>query len=130
MRETLTWNAFREMGVDNIVAYQVQVRFNGQYYGKFSLHDDWTTRGLRENGYSTDPEGPRLKAVSGDGFSGLRWDVSADQIPYYYNITGTDSQAYRNEFVQFTRGINGGGNIPRSLFLFDKVNLPKASAAL
>ena len=65
MRETLAWRAFKEMGVDNIIAYQTHVRMNGKYYGKFSLHDDWTTKGLERMGYSVDPEGPRFKAESG-----------------------------------------------------------------
>lgn len=65
MRETLAWRTFKEMGVDYIVSYQTSVRMNGKYYGKFSLHDDWTKKGVERMGYSVEPEGPRFKAQSG-----------------------------------------------------------------
>lgn len=60
--------------------------------------------------------------------SNLRWDLPADQVHYYWNQTGDKSSSGPTQLVEFSRGVCGGGNLPRSLFLFDAVNLPKVRA--
>lgn len=122
MRETLAWKALKEMGVDALDYYQTQVRLNGEYFGKFSLGEDWDEDPLDEAGYAT--PGPLMKSISGE-YSNLRWDLDPWQAQFYYRpISLKDEDAFR-DLSDFTQGLAGAYCGSRSSYVYDHVNLPK-----
>lgn len=125
MRESLAWKAFQDMGVDSLDYYQTQVRFNGKYFGKFSLGEDWDEDPLEEAGYAVTPvPGPLMKSISGE-FSNLRWDLDPFLAQYYYRPITEKNQVGFDQLSEFTKGIAGASGESRSEFIFDNVNLPK-----
>jgi len=125
MRESLAWKAFQDMGVDSLDYYQTQVRFNGKYFGKFSLGEDWDEDPLEEAGYAVTPvPGPLMKSISGE-FSNLRWDLDPFLAQYYYRPITEKNQVGFDQLSEFTKGIAGASGESRSEYIFDNVNLPK-----
>lgn len=125
MRETIGWKALKEMGVDSLDYYQTQVRFNGDYFGKFSLGEDWDIDPLKEAGYSVEPEpGILMKSISGE-YSNLRWDVDSFRAKYYYRPITQDTNDAFKELADFAKGLSGGIGGSRAKYIFDNVNLPK-----
>lgn len=122
MRETATWKALKEMGVDALDYYQTQARLNGDYFGKFSLGEDWDEDPLEESGYAV--TGPLMKSISGE-FSNLRWDVDPYQAMYYYRpITVKTDDAFI-DLSDLTKGLAGGTCQSRSSYVYDNIDLPK-----
>lgn len=122
MRETAAWKALKEMGVDTLDYYQTQVRLNGEYFGKFSLGEDWDVDPLEEAGYAV--TGPLMKSISGE-FSNLRWDVDPSQAVFYYRPITIKSDDTFKELTDLTRGLAGGICQSRSSYIYDNVDLPK-----
>ena len=122
MRETVAWKALAEMGVDSLDYYQTQARFNGEYFGKYSLGEDWDTDTLKEAGY--DLLGPLMKSMSGDS-SNLRWDVDPWTSKYYYRPITISSDDAFIELGALATGLAGGTCGSRSAFVYDNVDLPK-----
>jgi hypothetical protein len=122
MRETLTWKVLKDMGVDALDYYQTQVRLNGEYFGKFSLGEDWDEDPLEESGYST--IGPLMKSISGE-FSNLRWDIDPWQAMYYYRPITIESDDAFIQLSDLTKGLAGGICQSRSAYIYDNINLPK-----
>ena len=122
MRETIAWKALDELGVDALDYYQTQARFNGEYFGKFSLGEDWDTATLQEAGY--DLLGPLMKSMSGDS-SNLRWDIDPWTSKYYYRpITIASDDAFI-DLGALATGLAGGTCGSRSAYVYDNLNLPK-----
>lgn len=75
-----------------------------------------------------DVSGPLFKSSHGE-LSNLRWDVKIRDIPWAYrkgNRPGVDdSEALHNLIVS----LGGGGELPRSKFLFDYINLPEVCSS-
>lgn len=71
-----------------------------------------------------DPSGPLFKSSHGE-LSNLRWDVNIKDIPWAYrkgNRPGVDdSEVLHNLIVS----LGGGGDISRSEFIYDHLNLPQ-----
>lgn len=124
MRETLGWRTFADMGVDALQYYQAQVRLNGEYFGKFSVGEDWDEGPLAENGYTVSPVvGPLMKSISGE-FSNLRWDLDPYLAQYYYRPITVKTQDSFDKLIDFANGL-AGANGSRTDFVFDNVSLPK-----
>ena len=122
MRETLAWKALKEMGVDTLDYYQTQVRLNGEYFGKFSLGEDWDEDPLDDAGYAT--PGPLMKSISGE-YSNLRWDLDPWQAQFYYRAIILKDEEVFKDFSDFTLGLAGAYCDSRSAYVYDHVNLPK-----
>lgn len=122
MRETVAWKALKEMGVDALDYYQTQVRLNGDYFGKFSLGEDWDADPLEESGYAL--TGPLMKSISGE-YSNLRWDVDPWQAMYYYRPITIESDDAFIQLGDLTKGLAGGICQSRSAYVYDNLDLPK-----
>ncbi|KAL4445750.1 hypothetical protein ABPG77_008949 [Micractinium sp. CCAP 211/92] len=128
MRETLMWQTLDQMGVQALVSFQLHMRMNGQYFGKYCYTEQMDEASLKRWGYPVSPEaGPLWKSTSGE-YSNLRWDVPPEHLQYYWKQytrkgnNATDGQA----LLDFARGLAGGApGMPRSKYLFDAVNLPQ-----
>jgi hypothetical protein len=78
-----------------------------------------------------DPTGILIESKSGD-HSNLRWDVSEDQLQYYYDLkeaTADDSTVY-NHLSTLNLGIAGGTSLPRSRWPYDNLDLPEVRLKL
>lgn len=65
-----------------------------------------------------------LSFQSGE-YSNLRWDIPFDQVQYYYDkVTVRDSSADA-ALVELSKGLAGGGSLPRSVYVFENINIPK-----
>jgi len=122
MRETAAWKALKEMGVDALDYYQTQVRLNGEYFGKFSLGEDWDVDPLEESGYAV--TGPLMKSISGE-FSNLRWDVDPYAAMYYYRPITVKSDDAFLELSDLAKGLAGAICQSRSSYVYDNIDLPK-----
>ncbi|KAL4425867.1 hypothetical protein ABPG75_009883 [Micractinium tetrahymenae] len=128
MRETLMWQVFDQMGVQSLVSFQLHMRMNGQYFGKYAYTEEMDEASLKRWGYPVQPQaGPLWKSTSGE-YSNLRWDVPPEHLQYYwkqYTRKG-DNASEGQALLAFARGLAGGApGVPRSKYLFDAVNLPQ-----
>jgi hypothetical protein len=71
-------------------------------------------------------DGILFQSKSGD-HSNLRWDVTVDQLPYYYELVESqaDNATTYGALADLTRGIAGGSGVPRSKWVFDNIDLPE-----
>uniref|UniRef100_A0A1D1ZRX4 LTD domain-containing protein n=1 Tax=Auxenochlorella protothecoides TaxID=3075 RepID=A0A1D1ZRX4_AUXPR len=127
-REPLVWEAFNQMGVESLLSFHVHVRFNGKYFGRFSLQEEWSKDALERNGFDTSSSGygPFWKSNSGIG-TNLRFGVTTTDLPVVYELESSKSKqdAAVQALEAFTAGLAGGGPVARSKYLFDAVNLPQ-----
>ena len=127
-REPLVWESFRQMGVEWLHSFHVHVRFNGAYFGRFSLQEEWSADALRRLGFDTSPAGygPFWKANSGID-TNLVPGLSATDMANVYGLESPNraKDAAVAALQAFTTGLAGGAEVPRSSYLFDAVNLPQ-----
>jgi hypothetical protein len=115
------------MGVQSLESFHLHMRMNGAYWGKMSFVEQMDEDTLKRWGYKVAPEvGPLWKSLSGE-YSNLRWDVPADQLPYYWQqyTRKKDNASEGQALLDFARGLSGGAPVPRSKYLFDAVDLPQ-----
>lgn len=82
---------------------------------------------MQRNGI--DKDGLLFKPTSGTK-ANLAWDISSDQLQYYFkrqNHKDTDSWS---QLADLSRGIAGGRSELRSDWVFDNINLPVVSSPI
>lgn len=127
-REPLMWDALGAMGVPALGAFHAVVHFNGAYFGRFSLTEEWSLDALEARGLvSRSAPKPVLWKANSGWMSNLRWDVSRRQIEQYYGLEESPSGTAGavTELEQLMTGLAGGDSLPRSEYLFQALHLPR-----
>eukprot|EP00884_Botryococcus_braunii_P015668 jgi/Botrbrau1/2785/Bobra.0164s0062.1 len=124
MREYTGYEVMRQLGIPTPIYYYIVVYQNGQYYGLHTLVEVPDSRWLKRVGL--DPNSILIESKSGD-LGNLRWDVSEDQLQYYYDLkeSTADNVTVYSHLSGLTRGIAGAGALPRSRWPFDFLDLPE-----
>ncbi|KAG2452857.1 hypothetical protein HYH02_002201 [Chlamydomonas schloesseri] len=122
MKEPLALQFMREAGVIAPTSFHVHVRLNGAFYGLFAFVEVLDDTYLERHGLPA--SGPLFKSVSGE-LSNLRWDLPLKEYPSFWEKENRDNVASDWEALRnFSRGLAGGGPLPRSEFVVQSVNLP------
>ncbi|GLC41440.1 hypothetical protein PLESTM_001196100 [Pleodorina starrii] len=123
MKEPLALQTMRDAGVIAPYSFYLHVRQNGKFYGLFSFVETPDKDYLKR--YDLPTSGPLIKSVSGE-LSNLRWDLPVKEMPAYWEKE--NRQREDNDWsllANFSKGLAGGGPVPRSKYIFDYVNLPQ-----
>lgn len=124
MKEPLACSLMAAAGVVAPRSSHVQVRLNGAFWGLFAFVEDIDESFLARNGLPT--LGPLFKSESGE-LSNLRWDLPLSEMAFYFDkVNHPQRSADWQLLADFTRGLAGGGPVPRSRYVFDALNLPQA----
>ena len=79
---------------------------------------------FQRNGISK--EGLLFKPTSGTD-ANLRWDITTDQLQYYFKRQNHKKLDSWSQLEAFTQGIAGGTGVLRSNWVFDALDLPAVS---
>ena len=121
MKEMLSLQVLQEAGVISSIAFYVSVFRNGQWFGLFGMLEVVDNVFLKQRGL--DPNGPLFKANAGEE-SNLRYDIPTDQLRFYYKGNRKNHSEDWELLSNLTLSLAGGGEVPRSQFLFQAFNLP------
>ena len=115
MRENIAFQFFNDAGTPASHTQHWQVRLNGDYYGLFSYIEQVDTDFLRQQGL--DPDGAMYKA------NGFPATLARGASRALYQKETRKDEPY-DDLIDFTNGINGVGELSRSSYVMDQVNLP------
>lgn len=117
MRETIAFQFMRDVGVPAPLAYHIQLRQNGAFYGLYSIIEQIDEEFLDRNGF--DAAGLMYKATDSHTLGNLRPNPGNDG----YRIVIPENGTF-DALAAFCEGINAS-NSNRLAYVMDNVNLPQ-----
>jgi hypothetical protein len=117
LRETLSYETFRDAGCPSNVITPVALFQNGQFFGLYAYLEDRDADNLERNGI--DPDGNLYRAVGSQCES-----KPLAELPGPWEKDSPKDGDYSDLFA-FLTGVNQGPGIARRAFLFDNVDIPE-----
>ena len=115
LRETVAFEYLRATGVPASLAFHLQLRQNGEFYGLYSFVEQVDETFLERNGL--DPEGPLYKAAG----SSTHGTLQRRPNPGAYKKVTKEDEPW-DDFVALTEGINSRH---RYTYLMDYIDVPQ-----
>lgn len=122
LREPLTFKVMNEAGLPSSESFHVRVHQNGQYYGLFAFVEQVDDSFLEKHGRKV--SGPLFKSIG--ELSNFRWDLKLQDLPFTYR-KGNRQEVVKDwdYLLELIQSLGGGGELARSKFIFDRLDLPQ-----